>query len=62
MAAEDAALGRVTVRAGAPALRGANRDPQPFPAADACRPNRPKGRAHLGFGWGIHRCVGMPLA
>lgn len=64
-AADDVALGGVTVRAGERVLllyAGANRDPQQFPEPDAFRLDRPKGRAHLGFGWGIHRCVGMPLA
>jgi cytochrome P450 len=64
-AAQDVALGGVTVRAGQRVLllyAGANRDPQQFPDAAQFRLDRPKGRAHLGFGWGIHRCVGMPLA
>jgi cytochrome P450 len=64
-AAQDVRLGGVTVGAGERVLllyAGANRDPEQFSAPDEFRLDRPKGRAHLGFGWGIHRCVGMPLA
>ncbi len=40
----------------------ANRDPEVFPDADALHLDRPNVRAHLGFGHGIHFCVGAPLA
>jgi Cytochrome P450 len=64
-AAEDVELGPVTVRAGERVLllyAGANRDPAQFPEPDEFRLDRPRSNAHLAFGWGIHRCVGMPLA
>jgi cytochrome P450 len=42
----------------------ANRDPTQFPDPDEFRldrPGRELGR-HVGFGWGIHYCIGAPLA
>ncbi len=39
----------------------AQRDRAAFVAADEFRPDRPDGR-HLGFGFGVHFCVGAPLA
>lgn len=38
-----------------------NRDPQQFPDADRCVLDRPANR-HLGFGAGVHRCLGSNLA
>jgi cytochrome P450 len=41
---------------------GANRDPQRYADPARFSLDRPRSRDHLAFGWGIHRCVGMPLA
>jgi len=40
----------------------ANRDADEFPNPDAIDLARPNGRAHLGFGLGIHHCIGAALA
>ena len=40
----------------------ANRDPRQFEAPNEFRLDRSDGRMHLGFGFGIHTCVGAPLA
>jgi cytochrome P450 len=40
----------------------ANRDPQVYPAADDVDLDRSTPRNHVGFGWGIHLCIGAPLA
>jgi cytochrome P450 len=40
----------------------ANRDPRQFEHPDEFRLDRANGRAHLGFGNGIHSCAGAPLA
>jgi cytochrome P450 family 150 subfamily A5 len=40
----------------------ANRDPLQFDDPDELRLDRPNGRQHLGFGFGIHTCAGAPLA
>ena len=40
----------------------ANRDPREFDHPTELRLDRPNGRQHLGFGFGIHTCAGAPLA
>lgn len=40
----------------------ANRDPEVFDAPEELDLDRDRHRAHLAFGWGIHYCVGAPLA
>lgn len=64
MASEDVELGGVRISAGegivAP-LPAANFDPEVF--VDPCKfdPDR-NARAHLAFGFGIHQCLGQPVA
>lgn len=40
----------------------ANRDPAVYDHPDQVRLDRENPRYHVGFGWGIHLCVGAPLA
>jgi len=40
----------------------ANRDPRQFENPTELRLDRPNGRQHVGFGFGIHLCAGAPLA
>ncbi len=40
----------------------ANRDQRQFDDPDELRLDRPNGRQHIGFGFGIHTCAGAPLA
>jgi cytochrome P450 len=42
----------------------ANRDPEVFDDPDEIRLDRfgPGRRSHLAFGWGVHHCIGAPLA
>ena len=40
----------------------ANKDPEVFDAPSLLNPARPELRKHLGFGHGIHRCLGASLA
>jgi cytochrome P450 len=40
----------------------ANRDGDEFPNPDAIDLARPNAKAHLGFGFGIHHCIGAALA
>jgi cytochrome P450 len=57
-------LGGRTIPAGSRvmvSLADANRDAARFPDADELRLDRSPAR-HLGFGYGIHHCIGAPLA
>ncbi|MCM3886599.1 cytochrome P450 [Frankia sp. R82] len=63
-AAEDVELGDVVIRRGDAvlvSLVAANRDPARFADPDEFRPSRDT-TGHLGFGLGIHFCIGAQLA
>lgn len=63
-AVEDVQVGDVLVRAGEPvvvAVGAANRDALRFDEADELRIDRPPTQ-HLGFGHGVHHCLGAALA
>lgn len=54
-----------TIQPGVPitlTYSAANRDPEVFEEPDEFILNRSNITAHLGFGRGRHRCIGMPLA
>ncbi|MDF9811181.1 cytochrome P450 [Streptomyces sp. SPB162] len=64
VALADTEIGGVTVRAGdgvLVSLAAANRDERAFPEPDRLDVGRP-GRRHLAFGFGVHQCLGQPLA
>jgi len=61
----DTELGGVKLPAGSTlvlAWTAANRDADAFPHPEEIDLERPNPRQHVGFGWGIHLCVGAPLA
>ena len=61
----DAVLGGVDLPAGSHVVLvwpAANRDPDAFQNPDSLDLERESPRRHVGFGWGIHLCVGAPLA
>ncbi len=65
LARDETELGGVTVPAGSSVMllwAAANRDPRRFEAPDELRLDREFPRDHVGFGRGIHLCVGAPLA
>ena len=64
LAYEDVIVGDRTIRAGSLVLGllgAANRDPDQFPEPDRLDLGRRDNR-HLAFGWGVHFCLGAPLA
>lgn len=61
---QETELGGHTLKPGEPMmviLGSANRDPKQYPDPDTLDLNRPISR-HLGFGLGIHYCIGQPLS
>ena len=65
MARVPATVGGVDVPAGGSVFvmpGAANRDPRQFPDPAEFKLDRPNGRQHVGFGFGIHTCAGAPLA
>jgi cytochrome P450 len=62
---KDTTLGSVEIPAGSTLLLlwgAANRDPSVFDRPDVIDLQRKVPRRHVGFGRGIHHCVGAPLA
>jgi cytochrome P450 len=58
-------VGAVDVPAGTTLMvhyGAANRDGRVFDEPNAFDPDRPNARRHIGFGRGIHSCIGAPLA
>lgn len=58
-------LGGVDIPAGATLMvnyGAANRDSRVFDDPDTFDPNRANARRHIGFGRGVHSCIGAPLA
>ena len=63
-AAEDTEIGGTFIRAGSPIiviLAAADRDPAVFQDAAELNVTRESNK-HLGFGYGVHYCLGAPLA
>ncbi|MEV6647847.1 cytochrome P450 [Amycolatopsis sp. NPDC051371] len=64
LALEDIEIGGVTIRAGEGLIMAndvANRDPAVFPDGDRLDLTRDAHR-HVAFGFGVHQCLGQPLA
>ena len=64
-ALEDYVLGGQQIRAGDKVVMwylSGNRDESVFPRADDFIIDRPNARAHVSFGFGVHRCMGNRLA
>lgn len=62
---EDQELSGVTIPAGSVInvrYAAANRDERAFECPEKLDLNRPKAGAHMGFGSGVHHCLGAPLA
>jgi len=64
VASDDATIGGHTIHKGEmvmPFIGAADRDPAQFPVPDRLDLSRADNR-HIAFGWGIHFCLGAPLA
>jgi cytochrome P450 len=64
VASDDVTIGGRTIRKGEmvmPFIGAADRDPAHFPEPDRLDLSRADNR-HIAFGWGIHFCLGAPLA
>ena len=64
VASDDVTIGGRTIRQGEmvmPFIGAADRDPAQFPEPDRLDLSRADNR-HIAFGWGIHFCLGAPLA
>ena len=62
---QDTELAGTTLPAGSHLVLmwpAANHDSGAYDGPDEVRLDRPNPRNHVGFGWGIHLCVGAPLA
>lgn len=62
---KDTRLGRVDIPADSQVVLlwpAANHDPDYIATPDIIDVERANPRKHLGFGWGIHLCIGAPLA
>jgi cytochrome P450 len=65
VATNDTSIGGTTIPAGARVIlawSSANHDPATFADPNRVDLDRENPRHHVGFGWGIHLCVGAPLA
>jgi cytochrome P450 len=65
VAVEDIEIAGVTVRAGEGLIMAndiANRDPSVFADPDRLDLSRQEARRHVAFGFGVHQCLGQPLA
>ena len=64
VALEDIEIGGQTIRAGEGVIMAndiGNRDPDVFPDPDRLDVHR-DARRHVAFGFGVHQCLGQPLA
>lgn len=65
VALSDIEIAGVTIRAGEGVIMPndvGNRDPQVFEDPDSLNLTRPEARRHVAFGFGVHQCLGQPLA
>ncbi|MEV0068557.1 cytochrome P450 [Amycolatopsis sp. NPDC050768] len=65
VAIEDIEIAGETIRAGEGLIMAndiANRDESVFPDPDGLDVRRPDSRRHVAFGFGVHQCLGQPLA